>query len=148
MSFIVTSSHGFRQILETVNTAVFGETSESIQVMSACVPQAFILGPILVLLHVNNIPNYVSSSEMAAFADDTKVYKTINNQADEDYLQMDIDNLHTWPSTFGIPFNNKKSKVQIISRFKPYSVNNMQISNCDAQRDLRIWISSDLENHL
>ena len=46
------------------------------------VPQGPILGPILFLLFVNDMPNVVSSARIAMFADDSKCYKIIEQASD------------------------------------------------------------------
>ena len=43
------------------------------------VPQGLLLGPILFLLLVNDMPNVINSATLAMFADDSKCYRTINN---------------------------------------------------------------------
>ena len=74
---------------------VLGATSDLLPVTSG-VPQGSILGPALFLLYVNNLPNYVKSSQVAMFADDTKVFKTIQSPYDAMMLQEDINNLVNW----------------------------------------------------
>ena len=58
---------------------VTGATSDPLPVCSG-VPQGSILGPALFLLYVNNLPEVVKSSEVAMFADDTKVFSSIKLQ--------------------------------------------------------------------
>ena len=53
------------------------------------VPQGSILGPILFLLFVNDMPNVMNSATLAMFADDSKCYRIINNDADFSKLQQD-----------------------------------------------------------
>ena len=55
---------------------VFGATSNSLPISSG-VPQGFMLGPVLFLLYVNDLPDSVSTSQVAMFADDTKLFSTI-----------------------------------------------------------------------
>ena len=43
------------------------------------VPQGSILGPMLFLLFVNSLPDAVRSSQIGAFADDTKIFKEITS---------------------------------------------------------------------
>ena len=46
------------------------------------VPQGSLLRPILFLLFVNDMPNVIYSATLAMFADDSKCYRIINDDAD------------------------------------------------------------------
>ena len=52
-------------------------------------PQGSILEPIMFLIYVNNIPNIITSTAKL-FADDTKIYRQINNVQDSIALQLDV----------------------------------------------------------
>ena len=66
------------------------ETYSSWSPVTSGVPQGTILGPTLFLLNVNDISNVVTSS-IKMFADDTKIYREINNAEDTLALQSDLD---------------------------------------------------------
>ena len=68
---------------------VLGETSDTLPVSSGIL-QDSILGPMLFLIYVNNLPDSVLMSHVAMFADDTKTYKQIKSQEDAAYLQADL----------------------------------------------------------
>ena len=65
---------------------VLGSTSSSLPVTLG-VPQGSILGPTLFLLYVNDLPDAVTSSTIATFADDTKLFKRIASNTDSNKLQ-------------------------------------------------------------
>ena len=60
----------------TQATGYRGAPSQELPVTSG-VPQGSILGPILVLLFVDNLPNAVKTSRVACYADDTNLTLTI-----------------------------------------------------------------------
>jgi hypothetical protein len=53
------------------------------------VPQGTVLGPILFLLFINDLPDVVSS-QARLFADDSLLYRVINNPSDQVRLQEDL----------------------------------------------------------
>ena len=82
--------HGFiRGKSCTSNLTVLSETSDTLPVSSG-IPQVYILGPMLFLIYVNNLPDSVLTSHVAMFADDTKIYKQIKSQEAAAYLQADL----------------------------------------------------------
>ena len=67
-----------------------GMSSDSKPVTSG-VPQGTVLGPLLFLIYINDLPNCVNSSTIRLFADDCLIYKEIHSQQDTEDLQADLD---------------------------------------------------------
>ena len=82
-----------------------GEESGSVPVSSG-VPQGSVLGPILFLVHTNNLPDELS--QVRLFADDTAVYLTVGGSDDGTVLQNDLDRLSMWESQWDTEFNPSK----------------------------------------
>lgn len=127
---------------------VLGATSNTLPVTSG-VPQGSILGPALFLLYVNDLPDAIKSSSVSMFADDTKIFKEIKSAADADLLQKDLSNLESWSTASGLLFNKNKCHAQSITRkTKPvittYKMNESNLKSTRCERDLGVWVSSDL----
>ena len=101
---------------------------------------------------VNNLLDSLLNRKAAMFADDTKVYKVVMSEDDGAALQQDLDNLSSWSALSGLAFNDKKCKLQTITRKrKPictiYEVNGSTIKYCEVERDLGISLDCDLSWH-
>ena len=67
-----------------------GTTSEWTNVTSG-VPRGSVLGPILFVLYINDLPDVIDAdSNIYMFADDTKLYREMSNATDVTTLQSDI----------------------------------------------------------
>ena len=86
-----------------------GNTSKWSEVLSG-IPQGSILGPVLFILYINDLPGVVGSV-CKLFADDCKLYKNIKSEADQRELQEDINRLCKWSKDWLLGFNIKKCKV-------------------------------------
>ena len=95
--------------------ALEGEKSSEIPVTSG-VPQGSVLGPILFLLYINDLPDNITS-QVRLFADDTAVYLTVTSKDDSQTLQQDLIKLEQWEKTWEMHFNPSKCQVMHICKF-------------------------------
>ena len=86
-----------------------GEHSKSVRVESG-VPQGIVMGPLLFLCHINDLPEWVNS-QVCLFADDCLLYCTIRSPEDQTLLQNDLLQLEKWAATWGMRFNAKKCYI-------------------------------------
>ena len=93
--------------------AVNGSLSEWINVLSG-IPQGSVLGPILFVLFINDLPDIVRSS-VFLFADDTKIYRRISSMEDREVLQSDLTKLQDWSNRWILKFHPDKCKSMSIS---------------------------------
>jgi len=77
------------------NVALDGVKSSSAQVLSG-VPQGSVLGPLLFLAYINDMPETINHSETRLFADDIILFRKINNTKDSDLLQQGLSALERW----------------------------------------------------
>ena len=89
-----------------------GERSRSCSVDSG-VPQGTVLGPLLFLCHINDLPSCVR-----LFADDCILYRLIKSINDQIQLQQDLQSLEKWATTWGMRFNATKCYLMTINRSK------------------------------
>ena len=79
----------------TQEVIVDGARSEKCGVTSG-VPQGSVLGPLLFLLFINDIPSHTKHSNIRLFADDCMLYRKIDDNKDCDLLQEDLNGLLDW----------------------------------------------------
>jgi hypothetical protein len=110
------------------------------------VPQGTVLGPILFLCHINDLPDALNS-QVRLFADDCLLYRPINSQKDHDILQQDLKNLETWAENWGMRFNAKKCYILSIKQksIKLYSLNGHILEQVKNNPYLGIQISEDMK---
>ena len=107
------------------------------------------LGPLLFLIYVNDIPSSIHKSSVYLFADDTKISKVIRNLSDSLDLQSDTDSLLRWCSWWNMSIHSGKCVAirfgHSIKDSPSYSTNNnTSIQSSTNHRDLGLILSSDL----
>ena len=80
------------------------------------VPQGTVLGPVLFLLFINDLPSVVKHSHVRLFADDAAIYLPINSRKDARLLQEDLNNLTEWEARWQMSFHPDKCKTMRFSR--------------------------------
>ena len=93
----------------TIRVRVGNDFSAWMRVLSG-VPQGSVLGPLLFLLFVNEIPDWVLNN-ILMFADDTKIWRGVGKMEDGESLQEDLNRLMEWSSRWLLRFNAEKCKV-------------------------------------
>ena len=100
-----------------------GAMSTKQKVLSA-VPQGTVLGPLLFLMYINDLPSDLQCNTRL-FADDCLLYATIANPAtDGQVLQSDLKTLELWPNKWQMEFNPKKCAIMCISLKKNLPIRN------------------------
>jgi hypothetical protein len=79
------------RIWRTQHVLLDGTHSSTCDIDSG-VPQGTVLGPLLFLIFINALPEYVTSNARL-FADDCLLYRVINNNNDQHQLQNDLQHM-------------------------------------------------------
>ena len=137
---------------------VIGNCQSSLCNATSGVPQGSILGPLLFALFINDLPNGLSdSTNIAMYADDTKIWRQILSLADCYILQNDIDYMQNWAMQNKMKFNTSKCKVLQVSLRRsnplldslPFSLYHYILGNCAidftlSEKDLGVNITNTL----
>ena len=115
------------------------------------VPQGSVLGPLLFVLFINDLPSVVNSYNKI-FADDTKIFAGIKYENDTLSLQDDLYNLHNWSNKWQLNFNIGKCKLLHIGKKNTEEIyvmhqNNIlkSIDSVIVQPDLGILMDKSLD---
>ncbi len=117
-------------------------------VVSSGVPQGSILGPLLFIIYINDLPtSVICNSDL--FADDSVLSRKIVNEADCIELQEDIDRVLDWSKSWQLRLRTDKCKIPHVSRKKnqihyDYHLNNAILSKVSVHKHLRIWLENTL----
>jgi hypothetical protein len=72
---------------------------------------------------MNDLPLSINSGpSIALYADDTKIWRPIKSESEQEILQSDINSLNQWAHDKKMRFHPKKCKVLSIGRKLAYSI--------------------------
>ena len=131
---------------------VIGSESSSILAVNSGVPQGSILGPLLFVLFINDLPSELSEdTDVVLYADDTKIWRKILSPSDCSSLQTDIDRLINWSSRNKMKFHPSKCKVLAVSSRSTdssssfsYNLDGTVLEFVDSEKDLGVDITPKL----
>ena len=121
------------------------------EAVSSGVPQGSVLGPVLFLIYINDLPKEVKNC-IRLFADDTKLYRTVTTDLDCLSLQQDIDNIEEWASKWQLKFHPKKCKtMRIGDKYPKYNYTMtaedgtiVQLEETVVEKDLGVVVDNKL----
>lgn len=93
---------------------VAGSFSEWTNVTSG-IPQGSVLGPVFFIVYINDL-EWSIKSDTLLFADDTKIYRHILEEADQVLLQEDITTLEDWAKKWELKIHPAKCKYMTVGK--------------------------------
>ena len=119
------------------------------------IPQGSVIGPLLFVLFINDLPACVQTS-VKIFADDTKVYTRSDKEGATNKLQNDLQKLQDWSDNWQLRFHPEKCSVMKLGKNKSktkycmYSMdqgNNIRevpLKEIESEKDLGVTIDNSL----
>ena len=131
-----------------------GQTLEWREIISG-IPQGSVLGPLLFLIYINDLPDGITSL-CKIFADDTSLFSKVHSiDKSVNELSVELENISQWAYQWNMQLNpdpNKQAKEVIFSRKSdsanvfppPIKFNSNSIAKCPNQKHLGIVLDSKL----
>ena len=95
------------------------------EAISVGVPQGSILGPLLFILHVNNLPEVVSECNILMYADDTVIYCSSSKASViQDKLIANLSKIEQWLSFNSLFINVTKTEALLFGNSFSITLNN------------------------
>ena len=127
---------------------VNGTLSDPASVLKG-IPQSSVLGPILFVIYINDLPNEVAS-DVLLFAGDTKIFRCIKWIPDSLYLQNDLQKLVDWSNRWLLKFNADKFHALTIGKHEnivhahKYRMDGVELEHVFEEKDIGVIVDSGL----
>lgn len=129
-----------------LQVVVNGARSAAISVKSG-IPQGSVLGPTLFIAYVNDLPEAVHCP-VKLFADDAKLYTSVEGAHSQIQMQEDLDALGEWSRKWLLPFNLAKCKTLHMGHGNTqhqYRILDSPLCQVSVEKDLGIFIDDKLK---
>ena len=110
------------------------------------VPKGSVLGPTLLLIYINDLDGSITSNVLK-FADDTKLFRKVNTDGDQQHLQKYLDRLVKWSEKLQMLFNFGKCKCLHTGHGNfnvNYKMGDTLLGTIVKEKDLGVTISADM----
>ena len=127
-----------------------GDAQSSLADVTSGIPQGSVLGPVLFVLYINDLPDCVKNP-VRLFADDTKIFTRSDKDDGTTTLQRDLDRLQDWSSEWLLLFHPEKCHTMKLGRNKSEQIYHMkgdkgitELAVSNIEKDLEVIVDSDL----
>ena len=118
--------------------------------MISGIPQGSVIGPLLFVIFINDLPDVIKDSHIFLFADDMKLFKPIYNEENCNNLQKGLTSAEKWSETSLLKFHPDKCCNMRIGRFSirndGYTMGKEQktINKAETVKDIGVTFDSSL----
>ncbi|VDP87729.1 unnamed protein product [Echinostoma caproni] len=114
---------------------------------SSGVPQGSVLGPLFFVVIVNDLPGLLQSPSLM-YADDIKMWRTMEGEENWSTLQADLNNLAQWAATWALPVITAECDHLNLGRTESEVVYNFQgttLRRTLCEKNLGVLVTSSLK---
>lgn len=131
-------------------TVVLDSKSSNTVPVTSGVPQGTVLGPVLFLVYINDLPEYLNHSKVRLFADDSIIYCPVKTAGDCDKLQADIEAAARWEQDWLMAFHPDKCTIlSVTTKKRPlkytYTLHNHILESVTSAKYLGLTLQSNLK---
>ena len=129
----------------------YNDSKSQTKSISIGVPQGSILGPLLFLIYINDLPRVSRVFSMLMYADDTTLYCNINNANSDIILNNELCKISDWLSSNKLSLNVKKTKYMVFHTpqkrviYPTLKLNNANIERVSQFNFLGVILASTLK---
>ena len=124
----------------TQYVSVNGKCSE-LKAVTSGIPQGSVLGPILLVIYINDLPDVVKKY-LYLFADDSKIFNKIKCEKDVEDLQKDLDRMSDWSDRWMLKFHPDKWKHMKVGKkstlSRKYKIKGDIVKNVTEEKDVGV----------
>ena len=119
--------------------------------ISLGVPQGSILGPLLFLIYINDLPKVSHVFSMLMYADDTTLYCNLDDSTSDILLNNELTKITDWLSSNKLSLNVKKTKFMVFHtpqrrvNYPTLKLNNVNIERVSQFNFLGVILASSLK---
>ena len=125
-----------------------GNTESSLKTITCGVPQGYTLGPLLFLLHINDLPRSSKKLTFRIFADDTNMfYSSKDPEQLQSVINEELGKVLKFCAANILSINFKKTNYMIIT--SPKKKTNIRITACNIEQKSQIkYLGVFIDEHL